>query len=45
MRKAKSATPPGKKPPQKLILKRSKDGGTELGPIPPPVPAPKIPKK
>jgi hypothetical protein len=36
---------PGKTKPPTLILKRSKDGGTELGPIPPPVPEAKIPKK
>jgi hypothetical protein len=41
MRKAEPAKLPGKKPPQNLILKRSKDGGTELGPVP----EPKIPKK
>jgi hypothetical protein len=45
MRKAEPAKPTGKKPPQNLILKRSKNGGTELGTIPPPVPEPKIPKK
>jgi len=36
---------PNKKTPPTLILKRSKDGGTELGPIPRSVPEPKIPKK
>lgn len=36
---------PGKKTPPTLILKRSKDGGTELGPIPRSVPEAKIPKK
>jgi hypothetical protein len=45
MSKAESGKPPGKKTPPNLKLKRKKDGGTELGPIPPPVPEPKIPKK
>lgn len=36
---------PGKKTTPTLILKRSKDGGTELGPIPSPVPEAKIPKR
>jgi hypothetical protein len=45
MRKAEPAKLPDKKTPPKLIMKRTKDGGTEIGPIPPPVPEPKIPKK
>jgi hypothetical protein len=45
MRKAEPAKLPGKKTPPTLILKRSKDGGTELGPIPRSVPEAKIPKK
>ena len=36
---------PGKKTPPTLILKRAKNGSTELGPIPPPAPEAKIPKK
>jgi hypothetical protein len=45
MRKAEPAKLPDKKTPPKLIMKRTKDGGTEIGPIPPAVPEPKIPKK
>jgi hypothetical protein len=45
MSKPESAKLPDKKTLPLQILKRSKDGGTELGPIPPPVPEPKIPKK
>jgi hypothetical protein len=45
MKKAEPAKLPDKKTPPKLIMKRTKDGGTEIGPIPPPVPEPKIPKK
>jgi hypothetical protein len=36
---------PGKTKPPTLILKRGKNGSTELGPIPRPVPEAKIPKK
>ena len=45
MRKAEPAKLPSKKMPPTLILKRAKNGGTELGPVPPPVPEAKIPKK
>jgi hypothetical protein len=45
MPKAEPQKLPGKKAPPTLILKRGKNGSTELGPIPPPVPEAKIPKK
>jgi hypothetical protein len=45
MAKVEPQTLPGKKTPPTLILKRGKNGSTELGPIPPPVPEAKIPKK
>jgi hypothetical protein len=43
--KREAATPSGKQVPPTLMQKRAKNGGTDLGAVPPPVPEAKIPKK